>query len=381
MKWFKRSKNKYHKLPEIEDVSEEIPAVSEYLDAFRLPEAFKHFETDTLPVISLDGKIIGIVSEYDLAKIIPKWSLADDGYTKSLKVSEIMTQKVWTETEHTNIENILEKTPSMHTRVIPITSDEGIYTGLSITRTKLINYLTGRVKPQTMGGLATPIGVYLTDGLHQAGTKNLGLILTGMTFAVIATFIRMFSFYLETLYQLPEIFIAVIELSTFLIILKVSRFSKIHAAEHKTINAIERGLPLSIESVQMQSRVHKRCGTNLLVLVMGILLVMYLSNNLISEEELFLRFTFSLIGFLFIFSNWKRIGNLLQKYFTTSEPGIKDIKSGIKAGEELVMLHKRDVKNVYPTFLSKIWNMGFLQIITSFFLVTWLINKYILIFF
>jgi CBS domain-containing protein len=381
MKWFDLNPEPQPELPEIENISAEIPAISQYLDAFRLPDTFRRFESDTFPVINLKGKIVGIVSEYDLARNIKDWTLADDGYTKRLKVADIMTHKVWTETEHTNVQNLIKRIPEMHTRVIPIVDEEERYTGKCITRTALVRYLTGRVKPQSLGGLATPLGVYITDGLHQAGAGTPGLILTGAVFAILAAVIRIISLWISKTFVMPTFLLSLLEIFLFLLFLRFSAFSKIHAAEHKTINAIERGVPLTIEAVKTQSRIHNRCGTNIFVFVLGILAVMFLSTGLINEKYVFLKFVFSLTGFLIVMTYWKKIGNLVQKYFTTSEPGEKQLNSGIQAGEELLMLHKRDVNHVYPTFLTRIWNMGLIQLGLSFFLVMWLLEKYVLHFF
>ena len=41
-----------------------------------------------------------------------------------------------------------------------------------------------------------------------------------------------------------------------------------HGAEHKTIRCYEAGLPLTIENVRVQTRMHPRCGTSFLLVVM-----------------------------------------------------------------------------------------------------------------
>ena len=41
-----------------------------------------------------------------------------------------------------------------------------------------------------------------------------------------------------------------------------------HGAEHKCINCIEHGLPLTVENVRISSRQHKRCGTSFLFFVL-----------------------------------------------------------------------------------------------------------------
>lgn len=353
-------------MPDIESVSEEIGSISQFLDVVRLPDAFKYNKTDTLPVIDINGKIAGIVSEYDLSKVAQKFSLPKESYMNKILVKDIMTTKVWSELENTNIKELFQKIDKMHTRVIPIVDKNSRYTEKCITRTKLINYLTRLIKPSVIAGMATPIGVYLSDGIHQAGAKNAGLFLNGAVFAVFVFGIRFFSFYLMSNYFVPVFIAGSIEILTFLALIKVTPFSRIHGAEHKVINTIEKGLPLTIETVKAQTRIHKRCGSNLVVFIFGILGVIFLTGLLIPKEYLFLKFIFSFFGFLFIISYWKNIGAWFQKIFTTSEPNEKQIKNGIKAGKSLLEIHKEDKKNVNPSFIQKVINGGILQTITSF---------------
>ena len=53
----------------------------------------------------------------------------------------------------------------------------------------------------------------------------------------------------------------------------IARVFAYHGAEHKTINAYEAGVPLTPESVAAQSRVHTRCGTGFMLLVLVIFVV------------------------------------------------------------------------------------------------------------
>ena len=46
------------------------------------------------------------------------------------------------------------------------------------------------------------------------------------------------------------------------------RVFQYHGAEHKTIHTYELDLPLTVENVRQQSRLHARCGTNFLLIVM-----------------------------------------------------------------------------------------------------------------
>lgn len=51
---------------------------------------------------------------------------------------------------------------------------------------------------------------------------------------------------------------------------EVRRIFQYHGAEHKTINAYEAGVPLEVSEVQKFSRLHPRCGTSFVLLVLCI---------------------------------------------------------------------------------------------------------------
>ncbi|MBP5291748.1 MAG: DUF1385 domain-containing protein, partial [Lachnospiraceae bacterium] len=48
----------------------------------------------------------------------------------------------------------------------------------------------------------------------------------------------------------------------------IKRTYMYHGAEHKCINCVETGLPLTVDNVAKSSKVHKRCGTSFLLFVM-----------------------------------------------------------------------------------------------------------------
>ena len=57
-----------------------------------------------------------------------------------------------------------------------------------------------------------------------------------------------------------------------------------HGAEHKTIRCYEAGLPLTVENVRMQTRLHPRCGTSFLLVVMVIsILVFSAASSLLNQ--------------------------------------------------------------------------------------------------
>ena len=60
----------------------------------------------------------------------------------------------------------------------------------------------------------------------------------------------------------------------------IQRVFGYHGAEHKTINAFEQGDPLDIPHVRRASRVHTRCGTGFLLLVMVVSIFVFAFFNL-----------------------------------------------------------------------------------------------------
>lgn len=84
-------------------------------------------------------------------------------------------------------------------------------------------------------------------------------------------------------YQVRTVIEGFVRIAIFVLyVLLISRMEDIqrtfmyHGAEHKCINCIEHGLPLTVENVRISSRQHKRCGTSFLffVLAISILLLM-----------------------------------------------------------------------------------------------------------
>ena len=55
----------------------------------------------------------------------------------------------------------------------------------------------------------------------------------------------------------------------------IKRVFMYHGAEHKSIFCYEKGLDLTVENVRTQSRLHPRCGTSFLLLVMIISILVY----------------------------------------------------------------------------------------------------------
>lgn len=56
---------------------------------------------------------------------------------------------------------------------------------------------------------------------------------------------------------------------------QMKRVFAYHGAEHKTIRCYEAGMPLTVENVRQQTRLHPRCGTSFLLVVMVISILVF----------------------------------------------------------------------------------------------------------
>ena len=60
-----------------------------------------------------------------------------------------------------------------------------------------------------------------------------------------------------------------------------------HGAEHKCINCVEHGLPLTVENVRNSSKEHKRCGTSFIMIVMVISILFFM---VVRVDNVWMRF-------------------------------------------------------------------------------------------
>ena len=67
----------------------------------------------------------------------------------------------------------------------------------------------------------------------------------------------------------------------------IQRFFQYHGAEHMAINCHEQNLPLTVENVAKCSRLHKRCGTSFLLVVMIISMILFM---IIRVDTVWMRF-------------------------------------------------------------------------------------------
>lgn len=136
-------------------------------------------------------------------------------------------------------------------------------------------------------------GDEIADSLFKEKAESVIMILTVVVAAFLAVglFVILPSFASDFLkkrfhivsYVLVSLIEGVIRVVLFVLyIFLISRMQDIqrtfmyHGAEHKCINCIEHGMELNVENVLKSSRLHKRCGTSFLFLVMAISIVFFI---------------------------------------------------------------------------------------------------------
>lgn len=127
----------------------------------------------------------------------------------------------------------------------------------------------------------------------------------------------------------------------------IKRVYMYHGAEHKCINCIEHGMPLTVDNVRISSKEHKRCGTSFMLLVMCISILILM---LVRFDSRILRLVARIVlipviaGISFellrlagtkenVFTNVISKPGLLLQRLTTKEPDDSMIEVGIASVE------------------------------------------------
>lgn len=117
--------------------------------------------------------------------------------------------------------------------------------------------------------------------------------------------------------------------------MKFTAIGRYHGAEHKAVSAYEKYGEVTLEGAKGVSRIHPRCGTNILIYIV----LAALADPFIDWAP------YAVLQFIFISEAWFifgktrvsiAIGNVTQKYLTTSEPGQKELEVAVESLKELL---------------------------------------------
>ena len=136
----------------------------------------------------------------------------------------------------------------------------------------------------------------------------------------------------------------------------IKRVFMYHGAEHKSIHCYESGEELTVENVRKHSRLHPRCGTSFLLIVMVISMVVF---YFITSDNIFIRLllrlallpvvagiSYEIIKFAGRYDNWftaaiSAPGKWFQ-YITTNEPDDSQIEVAIASLKAVMPENKSD---------------------------------------
>lgn len=131
---------------------------------------------------------------------------------------------------------------------------------------KAMDKMSGGNGEKLLSGIVTVISIMLAVGIF--------IVLPYFISSLFESFIRNRS--------LMAIIEGVIRIALFLLYVwgisamkDIRRLYQYHGAEHKCINCIEKGRPLTVHNVMSSSRLHKRCGTSFIFFVMLVSIVLF----------------------------------------------------------------------------------------------------------
>ena len=183
------------------------------------------------------------------------------------------------------------------------------------------------------------------DSLMMGGTVAFSIVLAVAIFMILPYYISVFFQKFTDSYMLIAVLEGLIRLAIF--IGYVAAISLMPGAEHKCINCIEHGMDLTVENVRKSSRLHKRCGTSFLLIVMIISIFFFMFIHVDSRVlRLVLRLVLipviAGVSFEFIrlagrsdnaLINLLSKPGLLLQHITTKEPEDDMIEVGIASVE------------------------------------------------
>ncbi len=336
-----------------------------------------------LPVAE-SGAIIGITREGDVLELAAGASDARR-VLRTTTVSQIMRPVGIVASETQPLRELALVLRQLGADSVPVVDEGGRFRGILLTR-DILAALAGEPVVPPVAGLATPRGVYLTTGALRAGASDLGLATTGGALMALdliaAALVFRFGWLLGHFLSAPDevaagppaaVGVAAVaafyglRVLIFLLLLRLSPLTGIHGAEHMVVRAIEEGEDLTPEKVREMPRVHPRCGTNLLALLILLVIAQQFLSRLGGVDEasrIFALFVLVMVVLL----TWKRLGAGLQRWVTTKRPSDRQLAAAIEVAEDL--LGKARAHPSAATGLPRrIWNGGFIQVLAGFFLV------------
>lgn len=131
---------------------------------------------------------------------------------------------------------------------------------------KALNKISGGKGESILMGFTTCLSVLLAVGIF--------IILPYFLSAYLAQYVRNDSL-LAIMEGVIRILIFLLYVVGISLMKDIHRLYQYHGAEHKCINCIEKGRPLTVANVKRSSRIHKRCGTSFMFFVIFVSVILF----------------------------------------------------------------------------------------------------------
>lgn len=342
-----------------------------------------------LPVAD-GGRLIGAVYETDLMAVVS--ALDARAAATEARVGQVARAFGFVASEDYPLEVVASFFRDSHDPVVAVVAADGRYLGLLLRR-DVLAAVAGEPPVPPIAGLATPLGVHLTTGALRAGASNFALAATGASLMVISLLANGIMYglahLLQHLFPLPpgtqlpplsraeELTLGLIvyglQVVGFLVLLRLSPLSGIHAAEHMVVHAIEEGEDLTLEKVRPMPRVHPRCGTNLMALLVLLLIAWEFAVSTGKKNEETGPIVFVGLA-LIVLITWRRLGAALQRWVTTKRPSARQLEQAIEVGKSL-MEQIRAHPSAGASMARRVWNTGFAQVVAGFAVLSVLVDR------
>jgi uncharacterized protein YqhQ len=188
----------------------------------------------------------------------------------------------------------------------------------------------------------------------QVGGSLWTLVFFAAILAVLWLIVSLFEFGSDTggaaggVFEFFAMFPILPVLLLFFLVMRFTSIGRFHGAEHKVVSAYERYGEVTMKNARASSRLHPRCGTNILVYI----LIAGLLDPLVGW------WGYAILQFIliseawFIFGQTKpsiAVGNFFQRHFTTTEPRRAELEVAVESMNRLLAAEKGETSGEAAT--------------------------------
>jgi CBS domain-containing protein len=353
--------------PRIQYVARSVRTVQPDTRLAQVTEMLRMGPYRAVPVTDQEGRLMGLATEARIvATLLAAPTLEERNRLRSSPIADLLEPPRLVITPDLRVSEAAPLFDAAGVDELPVVDYRSHLLGM-VSRSDLVRDLVRPFRPPVIGGMATPVGVYLTTGGVSAGVGTLALAATGLTMcaAYLAAYLlgqpleKWVPALPDFLQPVLTILVSVLlQMGLLMAVIRLTPMAGYHAAEHQVVHAVERGEPLLVETVRAMPRVHPRCGTNFVAGGTLFFLTLELLRHNLGD---FAYVPAAAVALAY----WRPLGSWLQQHLTTRPATDSQIESGIRAARELLERYGREPHQPTRPHI-RLWRMGLLQILAGF---------------